>query len=132
LVIETSGLASRTDGVNRDLREVLDDCCEHKPALITSHLPVDQRHAHLAELALTLRFANGCWCATAPVRTCWSLHAQAEDRCDEDANGLESLMLASIQTFGDDVACTGMRMQGVHVAGTWFQRSETTRTTVSR
>jgi len=77
------------------LREILDNRCERKPTLITSQLPADQWHADLADPALTLRFATG-WCTTAPVRTCRSPHAQAEDHCEEDAHGLECLTPASI------------------------------------
>jgi DNA replication protein DnaC len=49
---ECDGLAPMSEDVKRDLPEILDDRCDGRSTLITSQLPVDQWHAHLADPTL--------------------------------------------------------------------------------
>jgi DNA replication protein DnaC len=52
LLIDDFGLTPLTDQTKRDLLEIVDDRYDKKSTIITSQLPVDQWHAHLAEPTL--------------------------------------------------------------------------------
>ncbi|MGH8296604.1 MAG: IS21-like element helper ATPase IstB [Steroidobacteraceae bacterium] len=52
IVLDDFGLTPMTDAIKRDLLEILDDRYDRKSTLITSQLPVDQWHAHLADPTL--------------------------------------------------------------------------------
>jgi len=52
LVLDDFGLAPMSEEVKRDLLEILDDRYDRRSTLITSQLPIDQWHAHLADPTL--------------------------------------------------------------------------------
>jgi DNA replication protein DnaC len=52
LVLDDFGLTPLTDPAKRDLLEILDDRYDKRSTLITSQLPLDQWHAHLADPTL--------------------------------------------------------------------------------
>ena len=52
LVLDDFGLAPMSEEVKRDLLEILDDRYDRRSTLITSQLPVDQWHLHLADPTL--------------------------------------------------------------------------------
>lgn len=52
LLIDDFGLAPMSEEVKRDLLEILDDRYDRRSTLITSQLPVDQWHTHLADPTL--------------------------------------------------------------------------------
>lgn len=49
LVLDDFGLAPLSDGIVRDLLEILDDRYDRRSTLITSQLPLDQWHAYLGD-----------------------------------------------------------------------------------
>ena len=49
LVLDDFGITPLADAIVRDLLEVLDDRYDRRATLITSQLPLDQRHAALGD-----------------------------------------------------------------------------------
>jgi hypothetical protein len=82
-LLDDFGLAPMSEEVKRDLLEILDDRYDRRSTLITSQLPVDQWHAHLADPMLADAILDRLVHQQLSTRSLRSLDAKAKNRNQE-------------------------------------------------